>query len=729
MRYNSVGLQKALFTLTIFLNSALLFLVQPLVARIILPVYGGSPAVWTASMVFFQAFLLLGYAYAHVSTRLLAPRIQAWLHVGVLAIAALTLPFGLPSWSGAIGSSNPTLLVLGTLAVMVGATFFAVSAGAPLIQRWFSSTDAKDAKDPYFLYSSSNIGSLLALLAYPFLLEPSFRLREQAGFWGFGYGLLILLMGVCALSLRRAPATIERVAAPALTSIAWRQRLLWIALAAVPSSLLLGVTSFLTTNIAPVPLLWVVPLSLYLLTYILAFALKPLLSATTLGRVAPLLATPLILVILLESDKPIFMIGGFHLATFFLLAWMCHRRLVESRPESSHLTEFYLWISVGGVVGGLFNAAAAPVLFSKLYEYPLAVVLALMLRPRIAELAPKLWQRGLAAGIVGLTLAGVLLTKAGGMDPGAGRTLLSIGIPLMLTMILMDWPILAAAAMGGVVASAVLLGVSSDAQVVLTRRSFFGVHRVSRSDDGRFHRLIHGNTIHGMQDKQNPSRSLTYYHPTGPVGNIFKAYKGELKRKDIALVGLGVGSIAAFGEPGQRMTYFEIDQTVLDIAQDPALFTFLRDSRADLDFVLGDARLTLAKQPDQSYDLLLLDAFSSDAIPIHLLTVEAFQTYLMKLKPGGVIAVHISNRYLNLQPVLRAAAKHLKLQAVLFEDGVTQDEADEGKTPSIWVAMGRTEADIAPLLRDRNWSELYENPVRVWTDDYSNVLGSFQMDD
>jgi hypothetical protein len=716
-------MRRALFILTIFLNSGLLFLVQPLVARLILPVYGGSPAVWTASMVFFQAFLLLGYGYAHLTTRFLAPKQQAWLHVLVLVLAGLTLPFALPSWSGAVGTENPTPRLLGSLVVMVGASFFAVSGGSPLIQRWFSASDDKDAKDPYFLYSASNIGSLLALLAYPFLLEPNTRLGQQSAIWRWSYGALILAMGLCALVTRvktigpsAEAATGERVTN--------RERLLWLALSAVPSSLLLGVTAFLTTKIAPIPLLWVVPLSLYLLTFILAFAQRTILSGKVLGRVAPLIALPLLLLILLESDKPIFAIATVHLAAFFALAWMCHQRLVEKRPSSAHLTEFYLFMSLGGVIGGIFNAVVAPLIFSQLYEYPLAVVLVLALRPVIAESRPRSWQIALPFLALALTLGAGLAASNLGLPPGMARTLLTIGVPLILAMVVMDWPLISAGVAAAGIIGVAAVRTSLNPDTVLTERSFFGVHTVTRSPDGRRYELVHGTTIHGRQDRQHPERALTYDHRTGPIGKLMQTYDF----RNVALVGLGVGSLATYGNPGEKMTFFEIDPVVQRIATDPKLFTFIANSKADVDFVMGDARLTLAEQPDAFYDLIVLDAFSSDTIPIHLLTREAFEMYLRKLQPTGILAVHISNRYLDLQPVLRAVAKDLRLQAVIFEDAPMTDEAEEGKTQATWVALARNEHDIAKLIADRNWNALDVEPVRVWTDDYSNVLGVFKRE-
>jgi SAM-dependent methyltransferase len=727
-------LTRALFTLTIFLSSALLFLVQPLVARMILPAFGGSPAVWTASMVFFQAFLLFGYAYAHWSTKALGARKQPWMHIPVLAIAALSLPFSLPAGRGALGASDPTAGLLLTLALMVGMSFFAISAGAPLLQRWFATTKDPHARDPYFLYSASNLGSMLALLVYPFVIEPRLPLGDQARLWAGGYVVLVLFMAVCALVTLRAPRAatpveerpVEALAEVAEEGATWRERGLWLALSAVPSSLLLGVTAFLTLNVAPVPLLWVVPLALYLLTFIVAFARRQLVGSSILGRIVPLFVTPLALVIILESEQPLIPLAVFHLFTFFLIALMCHVRLNETRPAASRLTEFYLWISLGGVLGGIFNAILAPVLFDTLAEYPIALVAAVMLRPAIkAAKGGRGYLFPVAVGV--LALVAVLVTRQMGMEPGAVRTMLTVGIPLVLAMVAMDFPVRYGLTLGAVFLVAAATQVASDARLVRVERSFFGVHRVTV--DGRFVKLLHGNTIHGRQDRENPGVPLTYYHPTGPIGSVFRTFEGDSKIQDVALIGLGVGSLAAYGEPGQRLTFFEIDPTVEQIARDPNLFTFLRDSEADVRVVLGDARLTLAQQPDNTYGLIVLDAFSSDAIPVHLLTLEALQMYLRKLKPDGILAIHISNRYLDLEPVIAAAAQELNLSGLVFWDAPLPDEAEEGKTASVWAAVARDEESFGPLILNRNWVELEAHVRRKpWTDGWSDVLSTFRQE-
>jgi hypothetical protein len=533
-------------------------------------------------------------------------------------------------------------------------------------------------------------------------------------------------MAVCAVFVFRARKT--EAAHYEHPKIEWSQRLLWVALAALPSSLLLGVTSFLTTNIAPIPLLWVIPLSIYLVTFILAFARRQLVSAKVLGRLAPLLAIPLALMIILESNEPIGPISAVHLATFFVLAWMCHARLNESRPSVGGLTEFFVWISLGGVIGGIFNAIIAPLIFKSLAEYPLALVLAVMLRPQISGTKGK--RDYIFPALVGVaTLTGAACVKAFGIQAGTAATMATAGVPLILCIFAMDRPVRFGLCLGIVIFIANLTQSKDGNTVILRDRSFFGTHVVAQSKDGRMIQLLHGNTRHGMQDRENPRLALTYYHPSGPIGHVFNAFSGPLAKKDVALVGMGVGSLASYGEPGQHMTFFEIDPVVRRVTTNPNYFTFIRDSRATVDIVMGDARLTLSEQPNGKFGLIVLDAFSSDAIPVHLLTREAFQMYVAKLAPNGVIAVHLSNRYLELEPVISAVAKSLRLQAKSFTDGVTIEERESGKNESTWAILARNESDFGPLNSDSNWGELETwTNQRPWTDDYSNVLGVFRTD-
>lgn len=724
---------RTLFIATVFLGSALLFLIQPMIAKMILPRFGGSPEVWNACMVFFQAALLAGYAYAHWSVRWLGARRQAFVHVALLALGLASLPIAVARGWVATPGQDPAPVVLALLAASVGLPFFVVSAGAPLLQRWFATTDDAHAHDPYFLYSASNAGSMLALLAYPLIVEPRLRLVDQSRLWSAGYvGLLVAMavtMGAFAMRGSRAKSA-DRAVEPEVMGppIEWTARLRWIALSFVPSSLLLGVTTYLTGNIAPIPMLWVVPLSLYLGTFILAFARKPMIPVQALSRILPLILTPLALVMILESTEPMVVLASMHLIAFVVCALMCHSLLAESRPPAGRLTEFYLWISVGGVLGGIFTALVAPVIFRTLVEYPLALVLACLLRPtRTATKAA--WLDYAFPAIVGLAVvAAVLAANALRLDPGPQRTALTMGFPAILCFLAADRSTRFGLGLGALLLASNLLGTSSQGTVEYAARSFFGVHRVLDVDHGAARVLVHGNTVHGRQDLDPRFRRtpLTYYYPTGPIGQVFTSWKAATYKPDIALVGLGVGSLAAYGVVGQRMTYFEIDPVVSRIAHDPRFFTFLADSPATVDVKLGDARLTLAQERPGQYGLIVLDAFSSDSIPVHLITWEAVQMYLTKLAPRGILAFHISNRYLSLGPVLAEIAKSLDLVGLEQTDDATAQEAKIGKTQSHWVLMGRTSEDLRPFLADPRWDRLAPKPgAPLWTDDYSNLLSAF----
>ena len=723
----------ALFSVTLFTGSALLFLVQPMVAKMILPGYGGSPAVWITSMLFFQAVLLAGYAYAHASTRVMGVRTQAAVHVLLVLAALILLPIVVPHGFSPSGGAHPSLAILGLLALMIGLPFFILSAGAPLLQMWFASTDHPDAHDPYFLYRSSNLGSILALLAYPVLVEPTLRLADQSRVWAYAYGALIALMAASAVAMWRSRAR-PRPAPPAAADVPGAEptnalRLRWVALAFVPSSLLLGVTTYLTTNLAPMPLLWVIPLTIYLATFIAAFARKPAFSSARLGRILPLVAAPLAVALVLESHDPVLLLGALHLFLFVVAALMCHTEIAESRPDARHLTELYLWIAVGGVLGGVFNALVAPVAFDTLAEYPLAIVLVCLLRPRAGDSSGRRWLDFAYPAAVGLIAAGaVLYSRSAGIPPGWMRILLTVGIPAVLCFLAADRPIRFGLSLGALFLASSLMQTGVEGGIILAERSFFGVHRVLESEGGRFRTLTHGVTVHGKQDTDLPGVPLAYYHPTGPIGQVFGDFLGGKTESEVALVGLGVGSLAAYGESGRRFTFYEIDPVVVRIAADPRYFTFLADSRADVRIVLGDARLTLAREQAQRFNLIVLDAFSSDAIPVHLLTREAVELYLTKLKDDGLLAFHISNRYLDLKPVLGDIAAGLGLSCVFKEDAVLlEEEIEGGKLPSKWLLMARKPESLGGFLKKGLWEAVTaRHQPRVWTDDFSNVLGAFR---
>jgi len=668
-----------------------------------------------------------------------------------MAVPVLVLPIAMPHWNPG-GKENPTLLLLGLLAVGAGLPFFILSSGSPLLQKWFSATNDKDAKDPYFLYRASNLGSFAALIAYPTLFEPAFHLSRQSQIWAYGYYLLAALVALAMVFMWRNPQL-----APAVDDasdeedkpIVWKDRLSWIALSAVPSSLMLGVTTYLTTNLAPIPLLWIIPLSLYLLTFVAAFRPKPLIKVEILSRFLPLIVTPMAMVMLLEATQPMTILGSMHLVMFLIAALMCHTILYSSRPSVKHLTEFYVWVSVGGVVGGLFNSLLAPIIFKTLAEYPIAIVVACLLRPRKDQTESRKWDIAYPAIIAAITLAFVFFVRSLfyvsmaedlGVPPISPiRTAIVFGLPAILAFLVADRPVRYGLSLAAFLFVATVTRISSGEQIALLDRSFFGVHRVQVGDadikETKFknatHTYSHGNTIHGIQKFVGNLRytPLTYYYPSGPIGEVFRYLDNGNRFNNIGLIGLGTGSLATYGRPGQKMVFYEIDPIVVRIARDSGYFTFVTDSKADVSYVVGDARLMLVDAPDEGYDLMVLDAFSSDAIPVHLVTREAFQLYLKKLKPGGLIAFHISNRYLNLNPIIGNIAHSLGLACLSFDDAyVDNKEEEEGKSQSRWMLIARDKADFEEITRLNEWTEVEPNPnYPVWTDDYSNILRVFEV--
>ena len=708
---------RLLFTLTIFLGSALLFLIQPIIAKIILPVFGGSSAVWTSSVLFFQLLLLAGYAYAHGTARLMDSRKQAFLHVGLALIAALTVKFGVGKNVG----PPSALAVLLTLATSIGFVFWVQSACAPLIQRWFATTDDPAAADPYFLYAASNCGSLLALVSYPFLIEPNFTLSQQGKLWTVLFCANVGLLALCAFSLRRSKVRKTELLPVVQTDA--RQKVLWALLAAVPVSLMLGLTSFATINVAPIPLFWIGPLALYLLTYIIAFSHGRALGSRVYSRLLPLVVVPLALVMILESDDPLWLILIIHAVAFCIAALMCHTRLAESRPPAGNLTEFYLWLSIGGAIGGLFNALVAPTAFATLAEYPIAVVAACALRtPRESDRPGTRMDLIFGFAILCVTIIAAGSAKALGMDPSPVRTGIIIGIPIVLSFFMADRVIRFAAAIGAVFLGTQLMQVSTDHRIIFADRSFFGVHRVLASSPDRMHLLAHGTTLHGIQDKLNPRTPLTYYTTNGPIGEVFSAYH----KKNVGLVGLGAGSCAAYGLPGDNFTFFEIDPLVVEIAENNDLFTFLRDSKAKVEIVLGDARLALQTRRDGEFGLLVLDAFSSDAIPVHLLTQQAMRLYFSKVAEDGIVAFHISNRMLNLEPVIARIAQAEGVEAFALEASPTETQSRLGMRASIWMVLARDKQHVSRLVGWRPATPQADTPL--WTDDYSNILSAWSAD-
>jgi hypothetical protein len=736
-------MQAALFTITIFVSATLLFLVQPLFARMVLPLLGGSPAVWNTALVFYQAALLGGYGYAHLTTQWLGARRQAGLHLALLALPLLTLPLAVPAGWTPPTETNPIPALLGMMAVTVGPSFFVVSATSPVLQKWFAATGHRQASDPYFLYAASNVGSLFSLLAYPTLLEPRLRLMDQSRLWAGGYGLLVLLLLLCAVSLWRSPRMTdtpsETPAGPGETedraasvAIAPARRWRWILLAFIPSSLMMSVTTYLSTDVAAVPLLWVAPLALYLLTFIFVFAAKPPLPHTLMVRALPLAVVPLVLVLAMRATQPLLVLIALHLTAFFIVCMVCHGEMAKDRPPVRHLTGFYLLMSLGGVLGGAFNALLAPVVFSTVLEYPLTLVLACLVAPLgQRDSAPRAGRLLDFALPLALGLLTALLSQSASFLSltGQGALALIFGPPVLLVYFASRRP----TRFGLGIAAILLAGLfqhQEQGRLLYRERSFFGVNRVADDPTGMYRQIYHGHVLHGLQslDPARRREPLTYYYPTGPVGQLFQsATSGENTR--VAVVGLGAGSLASYGKPGQMWDFYEIDPAVARIAQNPRWFTFLSDSPAAVRVILGDARLTLARSGAR-YDRLILDAYSSDAIPVHLMTREALTLYLERLAPRGILAFHISNAHLDMEPVLAELAADRGLVCRVNDDtDVSADEARRGKSPSKWAVLARTPEDLGPLAVSPRWLPARRQPhARVWTDSFSSILTIFRWD-
>jgi hypothetical protein len=719
-------------------------------AKFVLPLFGSTPAVWNTSMLFFQTTLLAGYLYAHESTRRLGVRRQTALHLGVLLVPLLVLPIGVPDGWIPPADSNPVPWLLGLLAVAVGLPFFVVSTTAPLLQRWLAETDHPAAADPYFLYRASNLGSVLGLLGYPLVVEPSMRLAEQGRLWSGGYALLVLLVLACAAVVWRSSQGSEvagtgvkvvgatdvdpprgSTARPALI-----RRLRWVGLAFVPSSLMLGVTSAITTDIAPIPLLWSLPLSLYLISFILVFA--PGSRADGLHR-AMVFALPgvvllISLILLLGVRGPLWIMVPLHLGAFFVVAVVCHGELARDRPPARWLTEFYLLISLGGALGGVFNAIVAPALFHSLAEYPIALVLAALCLPRRTPLfAPGPYARlldlalPLALGtMVALTVSLIELAEADAQRQYGKQ--FAFGVAAGVAFNFIRRPLRFGLSVGAIVL-AVTFASAPDEQELHRERSFFGVYRVTAAEGGDLHRLVHGTTTHGAQDF-SPGRERTpvsYYHRGSPIGRLLGALPASVTAR-AGIIGLGTGSVACYSKPGERWTFYEIDPAIERIARDPRFFTYLRVCPGDFDVVLGDARLKLPRAADRRYGLIMADAFSSDAVPVHLITREALALYRAKLREHGIVAFNVSNSYVDLEPVLGNLAHDARMDCVAQQDRRSGKDGAPETDASDWVVMARHTRDLRAVAPEPGWHDCRRSPgAAPWTDDYSNLLGALDL--
>jgi len=820
-----------LFAATLFVSASLLFMVQPMVGKMVLPLLGGSPAVWNACMVFFQALLLLGYLYAHKLSDIESPRKQWMIHLLVLALpltvfalaavfSARHTPIAILEALAPTDESSPIVSVLLILTVAIGIPFFVISTTATLLQKWFVFTGHPSARDPYFLYSASNFGSLISLLGYPLLIEPRLTIAAQTWVFAGGFALLVGLIYFCGRSAANPigvppqptqpnkPVVNKDANAPAAATLTSEpptlsRKLKWILLAFVPSTLMLGVTFHMTTDIASVPLLWVGPLALYLITFIIAFGRVPEWFRMVIGNLAPVMILLLVFVLISGVDPGHGVKLILHMLTFFAAAMMCHYELARDRPAPRYLTEFFLLMSLGGVLGGAFNALVAPLIFPHPYEYPIALIIACLMVPKLLAVDEKDalprtekqkrigWMLDIlipvAVGVVFYYLtklpskewygeACVSLAKTIHLSVQTVNVVMIYAVPVMLCFFFVDRPLRFALCVAAILGPLTVR--ESEQGLVHSERSFFGILKISESEYGsplrnpqnkdykfkhedgsemialqlKMRQLHHGTTLHGTQyayykDELNADGTmkmsgklrgrhilddfqmicpgitpwdmiattatihaydireepLTYYHQSGPVGAMFaelwRRKGGADAKAHFAMVGLGTGSVSCYARPGQNITFYEIDPAVKHLVADTAeYFSYVTDAknrRANLDLRMGDARLKLKDATDQKYTLLLVDAFSSDSIPVHLLTVEAVKLYLERMTDDGILAMHISNRWLNLEPVVSAIAKQLGLTARVWNDN---SEGRRGKTASSWVVLARKPEDLGGLF-------------------------------
>lgn len=741
---NAHALILGVYIAAVFLSALLLFGVQPMFTRMVLPRLGGSPSVWSVAMVFFQTMLLAGYAYAHVLMRLPNRYAPIAIHLMLLLVAALTLPLAIAqNWAPPPSAGVAPFWLLGLFAISIGLPFFALAANNPLLQAWFVCTGHHDAHDPYFLYAASNVGSFIALLSYPVLFEPVFTLRAQSKLWTTGFLLLIVLIAGCAFLMARMPGRASvRAAAKSRPKPDWPTIGRWVFVSAVPSGLLVAVTAYISTDIAAAPLLWVIPLSLYLLTWVLVFQRRPLIPHKLALLLQPFAVAAIVTLMLYTKRLGLFFNLTGHLVAFFIIALACHGELARTRPAPQHLTTFYVALSFGGMLGGLFAGLIAPYAFSWLAEYPILAVFAVLCRPfgqnnlKVWPSAPSYWpviERSFWPVAIGTAF--LLIVPSFGFRADDNTESNLIVLVLVLTAIslalLRDPP---KSALVVAVAFAMMWLYPTDEIRLETLRSFFGVHKILVSDDGRFRILKHGSTIHGAQMIEDEDgepvtgrpTAITYYHDKSAINQAIEAVRARKRGPlRVAVIGLGTGTLACRVAEGENWRFFEIDPTVIAIARDPERFSFISSCAPNVPIIVGDARLTFAQEPDHTYDLIIVDAYSSDAIPVHLATAEAMETYKSKLAPHGVVVMHISNRHLELRSVVEGIAAANDLKTWIWSNDNEETDDDEYIFGSDVAIVAENADDIGALSRDKFWVLTPPNPaVRTWTDDYSNIAGA-----
>ncbi len=725
-----------LFASTLFSSALLMFVLQPLFGKLLLPLLGGTPAVWNSCMVFYQSILFLGYLYAHLLGTRLKSNHQIIVHLAVISLSFLALPVSLPENLIPPTEGNPTLWLFSTLALAIGLPFFVLSTTAPLIQKWFAHVGHHNSNDPYFLYAASNTGSLVSLLSYPFLIEPNWGLNAQQSDWTLGYVALCVLIGGCGFALWKNYQSIDSenvtISASNAPPLSWKTKFYWGALAFVPSSLLLGLTNFISTDIASVPLLWIIPLTVYLFSFVVVFSRWNDKSHAWFVRLQPIFLIPFVAYAFINpADLPYWMYLFFHVIAFFFAIMVCHGELAAQRPHSEHLTTYYLIMSFAGMLGGMFNTFVAPFVFNGIYEYPLMIIAALLLRPSLKKLSFKETSLQLIDPILLLIIGAGIYFSVSNLTDYFDGVVISLCV-LTIGVYFLRQRVVAYAGLMGVIISAAMSLHHAESHTLMQERTFFGVMAVRESvltdekdQSEAYHELFHGTTKHGAQ-RLIPTESktpLTYYSRPSPMGQLFKTFDAQNANWNIGVVGLGAGALACYAKPSQTWTLYEIDPLVVDIAKNPAYFSYLSQCAPNAVSEIGDARLSIQNKPDGTFDLLMMDAFSSDAVPTHLLTREAIDLYFKKLKANGILAFHITNRHLLLKKVVSIHAEQMKLAALI------QEFKPQTVAPLIvatdWVVLAKNPETLKPLQASQigSWQKMplyFDMPA--WTDDFTNIV-------
>ncbi|WP_425091576.1 transporter [Tropicimonas sp. S265A] len=712
------------FTVTIFLSATLLFFVQPLFAKMVLPQIGGAPAVWTTAMLFFQLVLIAGYVYAHLLTRYVPHRLQLPVHVAFWAASLAFLPLAAAEGWSYDANANTTWQTLELFALGVGVPFALLSANAPLLQAWYVRSGGPSAEDPYFLYGASNIGSLLALLSFPLLAEPNLGAEQIGTIWAGAFvvfGALMILSGLQTSSRSSATAeaaeAVKATAAPNLREVGT-----WMFIAFVPSSLMLTITTKVSADLGALPLIWVIPLALYILSFVVAFSNRQIVSPATL-RLGAIVSIGICAILMsgsvISQHAPISAL--LFAPALFIVAVQAHRTLYNRRPDAAHLTVFYISMSVGGALGGVFNSILAPALFSGIYEGYVTVVLAGVLLCLMGK--TRMTPRALAIALLSATtafLAFDMLPDLLGIKLNV--TLLFaviIGFALSLA-VLNKHPVAIVLAL----ATYAILDLTGAAEDHLFRdRSFFGAHKVYDAHGKRLY--VNGTTIHGSQrvsEQGTRPTPLAYYHPGSPMAQIIKSDFGKAAER-VGVVGLGVGALACYAHPGQTWDFYEIDEMVDRVARNPDLFSYMSECAPDSKTHLGDARIVLGQQ-DFTFDILYLDAYSSDSIPMHLLTREAIELYRARITSDGVLVFHISNRYYDIAKPLARLAENLNMYTALQ---IEIPENLEAGYPSNVVVLTPDKARFDAFLSNERWQALPSDGGPIWTDDFANPLSALRM--